>query len=425
MMPILSILFCSIYTVVDGIFVSNFTNPTAFAALNIMANYALIFPSFGFMVGSGGSALIGKFLGEGRRNDAERTFSMLVIFGAAVGVALGVIAFFAAQPFAVLMGAEGELLRQCLIYGRIMVAGTPLFALQFAFQSFAVAAGEEEKGLLFMLLAGGINIVLDAVFVAGLHLGLAGAGVASVLGQAAGAIAPFLMFLRKKGDRIRFRIVPLDFPLIGKACWNGVSEMLSILSSSIVGLIYEAILIRMAGEAGVDAYGAILFIITLFTCIFMGYGMGIVPVISYHYGAGNRRELRGLLVRSTVLMLAYAGILFLISECFTVPLAKIFLSGETEILSMTVEGFRIYAVSILFTGFNMFGSSFYTALNNGTVSAALSMLRILVLPIIAVLLLSQLFALPGVWASVIASEGIAFLVTCLAIFLGRKKYYAG
>lgn len=422
LLPIISILFCSVYSVVDGVFVSNFTDATSFAAVNLMAPYTLIFPCFGFMVGSGGNAFMSKLLGENKKEEANKTLYMLVKFSIIAGIVLMFAAMALAKPFALSQGADGKLLHESMVYGMIMLAGVPFFALQFEFQNFAIAADKSVKGFLFMLLAGLVNIILDAVFVAGLGMGVAGAAIASVIGQIVGGIGPMILFLHAKEDELHFVKAKINWKIIRKACGNGSSEMLSNLSVSIVSMLYNFQLMRLIGVAGVDAYGVMQYVMMLFGCVFMGYCMGIVPVVGYHYGADNRKELKSLLRGSLGILLVYEIILFAIAEFFAYPLANIFLNDHPEILAFTVAGFRIYALSTLCVGVNMFISAYFTALNNGKVSAILSTTRSLVLPIILVFTLPLFLSIDGVWISVVTSEVIALIISITTLRVKSKQY---
>ncbi len=415
--------FTSIYGVVDGFFVSNFVGDTPFTAINFIYPFIMILGSFGFMFGTGGSALISKTLGEGNHEKAKQLFSMLTIVSAAVGIAMGVLGVFVVEPLAGVLGAEGALQSDCGLYGRIILAALPAFMLQQQFQSLFVTAEKPKVGLVITIAAGITNMVLDAMFIIGFDLGLAGAALATAASQIVGGVLPIFYFLRKNNGSLLVLGKPkADIKSLLKVCANGSSELLSNVAMSLVGLLYNVQLMEYAGEDGVAAYGVMMYVAWIFNAVFIGYSVGTAPIVGYHYGAENKRELKSIYKKSLVLTAIFALAMFAICEVFAKPLAMIFVSKNEHILQMTVHGFRIFSFQFLFCGFSIFGSGFFTALNNGLVSAIISFLRTLLFQVGAVFLLPLIFDLDGVWASVIVAEFTAAVLSAAFLLANGKKY---
>ena len=415
-------IFTSIYGVIDGFFVSNFTSGTDFAALNYIYPALMILGTVGFMFGSGGSALVAKLLGEGERERAERAFTLLVLFSAALGVLLGVLGFLLMRPIALLLGAEGEMLERCVVYGRIVVSALPFFILQMEFQSFFVAAEKPKLGFFSTLVAGCTNIVLDALFVAVFSWGLEGAALATALSQAVGALFPLIYFSRKNTSLLRFTRTGWDGGVLWRTTVNGSSEFMSNVSMSLVSMIYNAQLYAYAGENGVSAYGVLMYVSMIFMGAFIGYMIGTAPIVGYHFGAGNTGELRSILKKSLVLIGITSLSMTLLSEALAYPLSALFVGRDPELLSLTVRAFRIFSLSYLFVGYAIYASGFFTALNDGVTSAVISFLRTLVFQILAVLLLPLWLGIDGIWLSLVFAELMAVAIGALCLFLKRKKY---
>lgn len=420
---VLMMIFTSIYSVVDGLFVSNFVGTTAFAAVNLIYPLVMMLSSVGFMLGTGGTAIIGKTLGEGQREEANRYFTMLmaavVLFGAVLA-ALGILFL---RPVSILLGAEGALLDDCIRYGRVILAALPFFALQVAVQELFVVAEKASLGLGVTVLSGVVNMVLDALFVAGFHWGLLGAAFATAISQVVGAVVPVLYFARPNDSLLRFTKALHFYPkVLGKACANGSSEMVSNLASSLVSLLYNYQLLRLLGENGVAAYGVIMYVGFIFAAVNLGYAMGSAPIISFQYGAENHDELKNL-YRKSLLLLSAGGLgMFLIAKLVARPLSLIFVSYDPVLLELTVHAFHIIAFAFLLNGLNTFASAFFTALNNGAVSAVLSFLRTFVFQIVGILGLPLLFGVDGLWAAMAAAECASFFVS-LYCFLSRRRRY--
>lgn len=419
---IIMMVFTSVYGVVDGFFVSNFAGKTPFAAVNFIMPILMILGCAGFMFGTGGSALIGMALGEGDNKKANNIFSLVVYSSIVCGVLLAIIGLVILRPVATIMGAENEMLRQCLIYGGIFLAGLPFYILQYEFQCLFATADKHKLGMYVTIIAGCTNIVLDALFVAVFPWGVAGAAVATVISQIAGGIIPLVYFMRKNDSPLRLTKCSFDGTALLKTCTNGSSELMSNISASVVGMLFNVQLMKYAGENGVAAYGVLMYVSMIFQAIFLGYTVGTAPVVSYHYGADNKDEVKNLLKKSLIIVAAVAVCMFVAGELLSWPLAKIFVGYDAELMDMTVNAFYIFSFSFLFFGFSVFGSSFFTALGDGLTSAAIAFLRTLVFQIAAVMLLPLIFGLNGIWASIVAAEIVSVAVTAVFLAIKRKKY---
>ncbi|MBQ8143464.1 MAG: MATE family efflux transporter [Butyricicoccus sp.] len=419
---IITMIFTSVYGMVDGFFVSNLVGKTPFAALNLIMPFLMLFGCLGFMFGTGGSALVARTLGEGDAKRAKEIFSLLVVTALLVGTAVSLVGLVFLRPVAMMLGAEGELLRYCLIYGRILLIGTPPFILQYLFQSFLITAERPGLGLYVTVAAGVTNIVLDALFIAVFDWGLAGAALATAGSQFMGGLLPLVYFLLPNKSLLRLVRPRFDWRALFQTCTNGSSEMVTNLSMSLVGMLYNLQLMRFAGENGVAAYGVIMYVNFIFVGIFVGFSVGSAPIVSYHFGAGNTDELRNLRRKSILFMLLSGIVLTAAAVALARPLSMIFVSYDQTLLDMTVRGFILYSLAFLFMGFNIFGSNFFTALNNGLVSAVISFMRTLVIQVIVILILPEFLALDGVWLSIVAAEFGALLITAFFLVKMRKKY---
>ncbi len=412
----------SLYSVVDGIFVSNVLGSEAFAAVNLIFPFPMMLSAVGFMIGTGGSALVSMTLGEGRKQKANEYFSMLVAFVSAAGVLLTIFGIAFIRPISMLLGAEGELLDGCIIYGSSLMLGLAPFMLQNCFQSFLVTAERPKLGLGISIAAGLTNMALDFLFIYVFPWGLVGAAAATVLSQVVGGVIPLIYFWRKNTSLLQLVWFHFEWKPIIKSCVNGSSEMLTNLSTSLLNMLYNLQLMRLVGENGVSAYGVIMYVSFIFTGTYLGYAIGAAPIVGYHYGAGNKKELKSLLRKSLLLITAVAVGLTALSEILSGGLAGIFVSYDRELMEMTKIAIQIYSLSYLISGFNIFGSAFFTALNDGPVSALISFVRTLLFQIIMILVLPALFGLNGVWFAVVAAEALALLVTIICFLAKRKKY---
>lgn len=378
--------------------------------------------ALGFMIGTGGSAIVAKTLGEGKEEKANEYFSMLVYVTAIGGVAVSIFGMLLIRPIAVMLGATGELLADCVLYGRITFISFTAFMLQNVFQSFFVTAQKPKLGLKVIIAAGVTNMVLDYLFVGRFGFGLAGAAVATVCGEFIGGLFPIFYFARKNSSLLKLGRTSFDGRILLKACSNGASEFMTNLSSSVVNSLYNLQLMSVAGENGVAAYGSIMYANFIFIAIFIGYSIGSAPIVSYHYGAGNHNELKNMFKKSLSLIGTWGVGLFVLSQIITTPLAKLFVGYDVELFELTRHGFRIYFISFLINGFNIYGSAFFTALNNGVISAAISFLRTLLFQMAAVLILPVFFGINGIWSAVTVAEAFTLCVT-VTFFIRQKKRY--
>ncbi len=419
---IVMMVFTSIYGVVDGFFVSNFAGKTAFAAINLFMPLIMILGGMGFMIGTGGTALVSMVLGADDREKANRYFSMMIGLTLALGAALSVGGVVLMRPVAVFLGATPEMLADCVVYGRLSVAFTAAFMLQNVFQSFFVAAEKPKLGLAVTVAAGVVNMVLDALLVGVLRWGAAGAALATGVSQCVGGLLPLLYFLRPNRSLLRLRKTKPEFRVLLRACGNGASELMGNISTSIVSVIYNFQLLRYLGEDGVSAYGVLMYVQFIFVAIDLGYAIGSAPVVGYHYGAGNSAELKNMLQKSTLLMAASGLVLTALAYALADPLARLFVGYDAALCALTGHAFRLFSFSFLCAGFNLFASSFFTALNNGAVSAALSFLRTLVFQTLSVLLLPTLFGVDGIWWAITAAEVCACALSVCFLAKNRAKY---
>lgn len=420
---IVMMIFTSIYGVVDGLFVSNYVGKTAFAAVNLIMPFLMAISALGFMIGTGGSAIVAKTLGEGKKKQANEYFSMLVYLTLIGGIVLSALGILFSPLIARGLGADGALLTNCVLYARITLLSMPAFMLQNVFQSFFVTAEKPKLGLGVIVIAGVTNMVLDFLLVGVFQIGLAGAAFATVTSECIGGLFPILYFARKNSSLLKLGRTHFNGKIFLCACGNGSSELMTNLSSSIVNSLYNIQLMNLAGENGVAAFGTIMYVNFIFIAIFLGYSIGSAPLVSYHYGAGNHDELKNLFQKSLRLIGIWGLMLFILAQLIARPLAAIFVGYDADLFSMTQNGFRIYCIAYLINGFNIYGSSFFTALNNGLISAAISFLRTLVFQLAAVLLLPLLLSINGIWSAVAVAELLTLGLTVTFFVRSRKKYH--
>lgn len=419
-------IFTSIYGVVDGFFVSNFAGKTPFAAVNLIYPFLMIVGTIGFMFGTGGSAIVAMTLGEGKKEKANSYFSLFVYVAFILGIIFAILSFIFIRPIAVLLGAESpELLENCVIYGRVILAALPFYILQVLFQSFFVTAEKPNLGLIMSLISGITNMVLDAVLVIALpqEYKLIGAAIATAMSQVVGGVIPLIYFLRENSSILRLGKTSFDGKAILKACTNGSSEFMSNIAMSIVSMLYNLQLLKYAGENGVAAYGVMMYVSMIFSSAFIGYSIGSAPIVSYHYGSQNYTELKGLRKKSLTIIACFAVCMVIAAELLASPLAKIFVGYDSELLALTISGFRVFALSFAFMGFAIYGSGFFTALNDGLTSALISFLRTLVFQVAAVMILPLIWGIDGVWISIVAAEFMASVLTIGFLVAKRKKYH--
>ena len=420
---IVMMVFTSIYGVVDGLFVSNFAGKTPFAAINLVMPFIMVLGGIGFMIGTGGTALVSKVLGEGEPEKAKRYFTMMILFTLLVGAVLAVFGVTMMEKVARFLGATDEMLHDCVLYGRIVISFTAAFMLQNVFQSFLIAAEKPKLGLIATVAAGVTNMALDALFIAGFHWGVAGAAIATGLSQCVGGLFPLIYFLRPNSSKLRLVRTKLELRPILNACGNGSSELMSNISSSIVSMIYNFQLLKYIGEDGISAYGVLMYVQFVFIAIDIGYSIGCAPIVGFHFGAQNHTELKNMLGKSVKLMCGAGVVMAVLAQVLAAPLARLFVGYDEGLYTLTCHAFRLFSFAFLFAGFNIFASSFFTALNNGLISAVISFLRTLVLQTSSVILLPLIFGVDGIWYAITAAEIFATTISVIFLFAKRKKYH--
>lgn len=420
---IMMMVFTSIYGVVDGLFVSNFVGKISFAAINLVMPFIMVLGGVGFMIGTGGSALVAKTLGEGKQEDANRYFTMMVVLTLFCGVILSTIGILAIGPIARRLGATDEMIGECVTYGRIALSFNAAFMLQNVFQSFFVTAEKPKLGLATMVAAGCTNMALDALFIAGFKWGVAGAALATGMSECVGGLLPLLYFLFSKNSRLKLTKTRIEGIILLKACANGASELMTNISGSLVSMLYNLQLMKFAGENGVATYGVLMYVQFIFIAVFFGYAIGSAPITGYHYGAGNYSEMKNMLKKSLLLMSGAGCFMALMAQVLASPLAQLFVGYDAELFDMTRHAFRLFSFSFLLAGLNVFTSSFFTALNNGGISAAISFMRTLIFQMLSVLILPLILGIDGIWLAITVAEAFAFLISLMFIITKRKKYH--
>lgn len=420
---IVMMVFTSVYGVVDGLFVSNYAGKTSFAAVNLIMPVIMIMGTIGLMIGTGGSAIVSKTLGEGKKEKASEYFSMLVYTSIILGVLFTIAGLLLLRPIAIAIGAEGEILENCIVYGRILIIATVPFILQYMFQSFFVTAEKPTLGLIVTIAAGVTNIILDWLLVGVFNYGIEGAAAATAMSQVIGGILPLFYFASKNKSLLRLTKAKFYGKVFLKACTNGSSELMTNVSMSLVNMLYNTQLLKLEGENGVAAYGVIMYVNLIFLSIFIGYSIGSAPVFGYHYGAENHKELKELLKKSLIITGTSGVILTAAAILLASPLSKIFVGYDQELFELTCNGFKLFSISFLISGFNIFASSFFTALGNGLVSATISFSRTLLFQVAAVMLLPIILGINGIWLAIVAAEAMAIIVTAIFLITNKKKYH--
>lgn len=419
---IIMMIFTSIYGVIDGFFVSNYVGKIEFAAVNLIMPFPMMLGAFGFMIGTGGSALVSMTMGEGKKKEANEIFSMLIKVTIIVGIVLTVVGILFTREIAILLGATEDLLEPCVTYGRLLMCALTPFMLQNVFQSFMVTAEKPNLGLTITVIAGLTNVVLDYTLIGVLRWGVVGAALATGISQVVGGIIPLIYFARKNSSELKLVPAKINFRALGKTCFNGSSELMTNLSLSLVNMLYNLQLIKYAGEDGVAAYGVIMYVNFIFVAVFIGYSIGTAPIIGYNYGAGNTVEMKNVFKKSIKFNILAGVLMCALAVLSAGVLAGIFVGYDAELLAMTKRGFAIYSLSFVVMGLNIYGSSFFTALGDGLTSALISFLRTLLFQMIAVLLLPMLFGLDGIWMAIVVAESVALVVT-IGLLLGNRKKY--
>lgn len=419
---IVMMIFTSIYGVVDGLFVSNCVGPDAFAGVNLIMPGIMILGSIGFMIGTGGSALISKTIGEGDNKKANEYFSMLIYIVVIVGIVLSVLGFLVMKPVSILLGAQGELIDICVTYGRTLILALVPFFLQNCFQSFLIVAQRPKMGLIISIITGVSNMLLDFLFIHVFKMNVFGAALATGISQFIGGIVPLIYFIRGYNENLKLAKTKFELKPILSACANGSSEMVTNISMSLVNMLYNLQLMKYAGSNGVVAYGIIMYVGFIFSGTYIGYSIGTAPIIGYHYGAGNKEELKSLLKRSLKLIIITSIVMTTLAELSSEILAGIFVSYDVELLKITTNAIKIFSISYIISGVNIFASSFFTALNNGVVSAAISFFRTLLFQIAMILILPAIWGINGIWLAVVVAEILALIVSIIFLIGNRKKY---
>lgn len=403
--------FMSLYVMIDGFFVSNWCGATALAAVNFAYPIPAILGSLGFMLGTGGNAIVASTLGAGDRKLANERFSMLVFAALFGGIAFAILGTATLRPLLVALGASGQMLEDGIVYGSILVMSVPFTILQYLFQELMMTAGKPDMAFGVTVVAGVVNIVLDAVLIVGAGLGVAGAAIGTMAGEAAGALILLVYFMRKNTSNLRLVRTRFDWRTLGRACWNGSSEMVSNIAASVVAMVYNIQLLAYLGEPGVAAYGVIMYAGFLFAAVFLGYCTGCAPLMSYHLGARNGEEMASLF-RKSLLIVGVAGVgMFALTRVLVTPLATLFVGYDAGLLELTVHAALLYSFALLVMGFNVYGSSLFTAVGNGHVSALISFVRTFICEIGAVLLVPLVLGADGIWLSILVSEAVALVLT--------------
>lgn len=412
----------SIYGVVDGIFISNVVNDTAFAAVNFILPFLMILSCCGFMIGTGGSALIAKTLGEQDKPRANRYFSMFVCVLIGVGIFFTLLGELILEPVAILMGASEDMLPLCLAYGRIYTLFTVAMLLQTAFQSFLAVAGKPTFAFVITVLAGVTNIALDFLFVFVFRWSVQGAAIATGMSMAVGGFIPLFYFCANNGTGLKLCATKIEWRAIGRGCYNGLSEMCSNITFSVANMLYNSQLMRYVGQDGVTAYGVIMYVAFFFVGVFVGFSAGVSPIVGYNYGAKDHKELHNILKKSLILISACAVLLTALAQILAKPLSMIFVSYDEQLLALTARALKLYFLSFLFAGFGIFASAFFTSLSNGTVSAIISFLRSFVFQVAFIYLLPLIWGVDGLWLAMLFSEGICTAVSAVFLLANKKKY---
>ncbi len=414
--------FTSIYGVVDGFFISNFAGKTAFASINLVMPFIMILAGIGFMIGTGGTALVSKYLGQKEEKRANECFTMMVVVVIVSGIIVSLLGIIFMRRISYFLGATEEMIEDCVIYGQIVIAFNMPYMLQNVFQSFMIAAEKPKLGLKVTVLSGVTNMVLDALFVGIFKWGVAGAAIATGASQCVGGFGPLIYFARENDSRLRLVKTKLELEPILQATGNGSSELMSNISSSLVGAVYNYQLMKYIGENGVSTYGVLMYVQFIFVAIYVGYAIGCAPIVSYHYGAENHDEVKNMLHKSITAMSILGIILAISAFSLSGVLAKIFVGYDAELLELTIHAFKLFSLSFLFSGLNIYTSSFFTALNNGVISAAVSFIRTLIFQMSFVLFLPLLLGTDGIWLSSIFAEIAAFIVSFIFLVIERKEY---
>ena len=420
---VLMMMVISVYSIVDGFFISNYAGSDAFAGMNLIWPAIALVGALGLMLGTGGSALVSKTLGEGDPEKARRIFSILIRITIIAGTLIAAVMFAIMPWLARTLGSDEAMLPYAVLYGRILIIVLPAYMLQMEFQPFFMAAEKPQFGTVLSIVCGVVNIALDALFVAVFGWGLTGAAIASSVSLLTGGCYPLWYFSsRRNTTRLWMVRCPFDWQSILKSCSNGMSEFVGNIALSIIGICYNWQLMQYIGADGVSAYGIIMYLGFIFASVFIGYNMGISQVISYNFGAGDKVELKSLLHKSLVIVGVSGVLMTTASEITANGISRIFVGYDESLCALTSHATGIYMLSFLICGFNMFVSAWFTALNNGVVSAAAAFVRTLVFELASVFVLPAFLGIEGIWHSVNVAEILALILSVVLLAAFRKRY---
>ena len=415
-------IFTSIYGIVDGFFVSNYVGKTEFAAVNLIMPFPMLLGACGFMIGTGGSALVSMTLGQGKKKEANEIFSMLIKVLIIAGIIMSVLGIIFTREIAIFLGATDDLIEHCVVYGRLLLIALTPFMIQNVFQSFLVTAEKPDLGLKITIIAGLTNIILDFLFIGVFRFGLVGAATATGISQIIGGGLPLIYFIHENNSELRIVPSKINWRHLGKACFNGSSELMTNVSLSLVNMLYNLQLMKYAGENGVAAYGVIMYVNFIFVGVFVGYAFGSAPIIGFNYGAGNKDEMHNVYYKSLLFNIVAGIIMCIIAILLAGVLANLFVGYDKELFEITKRGFSIYSLSFIVMGLNIYASSFFTGLGNGLISAVLSFLRTLLFQLVCVLVLPLLWGLDGIWLSIVAAESMALILSFIMLKVFKNRY---
>lgn len=422
MPSMIMMMFMSIYTIADGTIVSKFLGDSALSALNIAYPVVFLVNGIGIMLGTGGSAIIAKKLGEAKDQEAKENFSFFLFTGVVIGLILSALVFVFHAPIIRLLGATDALYQNTKLYLLISMAFAPITVLQLMFQCYFSTAGKPQYSLILTIAGGVVNVVLDLIFIGVLHMGVEGAAIATGLGQ---CILGFfgLFYFAWKRDGLCFVKFPVHFQTLGQACYNGSSEMVSNLANAVVTLLFNLIMIRLAGEAGVAAITIVLYGQFLFNSLYLGFTIGVAPILSYHYGANTTDELQNVTRLSLIFISISSIVLALVAFLSSEFIVNVFVKPGTQTHAIACYGFALFSINYIFAGTNLFASSLFTALSDGTRSAILSFSRTLFWMVVCLLILPSLFGLTGVWLAVPVAEFLTFLLSLIFLWKYNSKFH--
>ena len=418
---VVMMVFASMYGIVDGIFLSNFIGSKALSANNIVYPLVTVMMAVNLMFATGSNAIIAKKMGEGKQHEANSFLSVVVIVSVGVTALLSAIMLVFDTQLYSLLGADAELMPYCVSYGTVIISGSVFYSLQILFQNFLVTAEKPAAGMSLTLAAGAVHIGLDLLFIPGLGMGIEGAALASVISMMVAGLPPLFMFSRKSG-KLHFETPSFKLRSLGFAMANGSSEMVTNLATAITTMLFNLQMMHLAGEKGVAAISAVLYVESLFISVFLGFSSGVAPLFSYHYGAGNKKRLSALFKISFGFIMAASAAMFALSQSLAEPIIRAFAGNDKVLQELALHGLRIFSFSYLLGGISVFGSSMFTALNNGMISALISLVRTLILRCGALLLFPALLGIDGVWLAVPAAEVFAAVLAGSLIFGLGKRY---